>query len=955
MELKAKWIWAKRGDYTRYNQTILARRSLRLGEVRRAVIRITADSYYRLLINGRWVGDGPQRAWPEHYQYDELDVTAYLRRGENEVAVIARYFGVGTFHQVPQHPGLLAQLDIKLASGRKRTVVTDGNWEVAEAPQWVANTPKVSIQMEPCEYYNALLESKMRFGKAAVLFSADGGPWSDLRPGDVAPLTREPVGFERFGGASVVSADTLNVCVPTARLLYPGAIEANRNVLVAAAIATVIDAPKSRSVSIVGHGLSVTVNGKSGRDGVFRLRAGRNILLAVTTEIFGHLKEHGLSIFDIGIDPAGLKFANPVRPAHANPWCFVPCNGPGLLGDDMDWRFHQDPEHVRLRSRIEAELAKLAAEIRSPSDFVERLGGRAVCMPADRMFVHDVHALFRDRRVIARAGEEISNPCGLMYDNEQMTTVRAAARGDVELLYDLGRQVCGYYELELIADAGVVADIFGVEYISGDGRIQHTRGNRNGLRYVCRKGVNRFVSLKRRSGRYLFITLRNQTPDSAVRIRLVRVIESTYPVRRVGSFACSDPRLEDIWAISRRTLQLCMEDTFTDCPLYEQTLWVGDARNEAVFAYYAFDAADIARRCIELAGESLERYPITGCQVPSGWDCLLPAWSFLWGISVWDYYFYTGDRKFLRTAWKWVDKNLRGARGLLDENGLFSGPFWNLFDWTGIDDKHDTVLHNSILLVGAIDSGVRCAEVLGKSDRKLKWLGEFRSQLAAAINRFWDERIGAYPDSIHSDGTPSASVSQHTSFLGVLYDVVPRKGLTAAIRNMTDPPEGMIRVGSPFAIMYLYEALEKIGTDAKIIESIYEKYLLMIEAGATTVWEVFPTSDVRPSGFPTRSHCHAWSSAPLYFLNRIILGIRQCQEAVGGKAFEISPRLCGLTWARGTTASARGPVSVEWKVSGKKLNVTITAPKGVACRFLRNETHKGLRISVHNRMPRAPR
>ena len=153
--------------------------------------------------------------------------------------------------------------------------------------------------------------------------------------------------------------------------------------------------------------------------------------------------------------------------------------------------------------------------------------------------------------------------------------------------------------------------------------------------------MNRFTSLKRRSGRYLFVTLR--TRSGPVSIRNLRLIESTYPVEPVGSFACSDARLEKIWDISTRTLKLCMEDTFTDCPLYEQTHWVGDARNESLLGYAVFGPTDLGRRCIRITGQSLERYPIAGCQTPSWWDVLLPAWSFLWGISAWDYYWYTGD------------------------------------------------------------------------------------------------------------------------------------------------------------------------------------------------------------------------------------------------------------------------------------------------------------------------
>ena len=160
----------------------------------------------------------------------------------------------------------------------------------------------------------------------------------------------------------------------------------------------------------------------------------------------------------------------------------------------------------------------------------------------------------------------------------------------------------------------------------------------------------------------------------------------------------------------------------------------------------------------------------------------------------------------------------------------------------------------------------------------------------------------------------------------------------------------MTTVGSPFAILYLFEALEKIGANDAIIKSIYDNYLPMLKAGATTVWEVFPNSPWAPEGerFPTRSHCHAWSSAPIHFLNRIILGIVPDQP--GGKSFTISPRLNGLTWAKGASATVNGPVEVSWTVESKTLNVTVSAPEGVALRFVPNDTHDGLNV-VFNGAP----
>ena len=88
-------------------------------------MRITADSFYRLSVNGQWVADGPCRCWPEHFQYDVLDVSNYLRDGNNQLEIVARYYGVGDFHKVPKRPGLLAQPDVVSADGRQASCITD--------------------------------------------------------------------------------------------------------------------------------------------------------------------------------------------------------------------------------------------------------------------------------------------------------------------------------------------------------------------------------------------------------------------------------------------------------------------------------------------------------------------------------------------------------------------------------------------------------------------------------------------------------------------------------------------------------------------------------------------------------------------------------------------------------------------------------------------------------------
>ncbi len=964
----AKWIWHPGADVHGYNQTIVARKEFRLGEPRRARLRVTADSFYRVLVNGRWVNDGPARNWPEHYQYDELDVTSCLHKGNNEIRIIGRYYGVGDFHRVPQQAGLLAQLDVELANGRTFTLGTDGSWKTSVAEAWTPGTPKASIQMEPAELYDARKEP-LEFRRAAVLFDATAGPWKDLSPRDVALMSRQPVAFKSFLGARVVRADGADFCLPAARLANPGVIEANHTVSCAGGMAMILELNQERLVRFESDGMKMAIDGQRNERSEFRLGPGRHMVLAFVRDICGHQKEKALRL----VEPAnvrvnhvlpdkasaapgpwtrlslpGAKFENPLDASHENPWCYLRFPEYTFVTNDLRWIHFQDedPRVAQAKRGYARETDELLSSIKDEAAFREKftLTGRAEALGYADMFVEDTAWQFYHRQVVGEGAALVRDPAALMHNHAGVTTVWPSPDGDVELLYDLGEQNCGYYDLELVAEAGVKVDVYGIEYIAPDGRLQHTWGNRNGMRCVTKEGVNRFLSLKRRSGRYVFLTLRGFREPIA--IHRFQLIESTYPVNYVGSFSCSDARLDRIWEISTRTLKLCMEDTFTDCPLYEQTHWVGDARNESLLAYGVFGAEDLARRCIRLTAESLDRYPIAGCQTPSCWDTILPAWSFLWGISTWDYYWQTGERGWLRQAYPHVIRNLQGAERYVGDRDLFSGPFWNMFDWTGADQSPKTVLHNSMFLVGAIDAALREADVLGDSTH-VQWLRKLRARLVGGINRLWDPARKSYPDSVRDDGSISPSTCQHTSFLSVLYDIVEPGNAAAAKANLLEPPEKMVRIGSPFAVLYLYETYEKLGLEDQIIREIYQNYLPMVESGATTVWESFPSGTTGSGGFPTRSHCHAWSSAPSRFLNRIILGMKTTSP--GGRTVTISPRLNGLTWARGATATFAGPVHVSWKREGEVLDVTFSAPSGVQAEFVRNDTHAGLKVRVNAR------
>ena len=57
------------------------------------LLHISADDYYKLYINGRFVCMGPAPGYPFHYYYNETDISQNLVSGKNTIAEHTNYKG----------------------------------------------------------------------------------------------------------------------------------------------------------------------------------------------------------------------------------------------------------------------------------------------------------------------------------------------------------------------------------------------------------------------------------------------------------------------------------------------------------------------------------------------------------------------------------------------------------------------------------------------------------------------------------------------------------------------------------------------------------------------------------------------------------------------------------------------------------------------------------------------
>ncbi|MBN2980760.1 MULTISPECIES: alpha-L-rhamnosidase [Cohnella] len=110
------------------NRHMLVRKTFSLAAApARAVLRISADDYYKLYVNGRFVGQGPAQGYPFHYNYNEWDVGSYLAAGDNVIAVHVYYQGIvnRAYNSGDLRQGTIAELH----ADEELLLATDRTWK----------------------------------------------------------------------------------------------------------------------------------------------------------------------------------------------------------------------------------------------------------------------------------------------------------------------------------------------------------------------------------------------------------------------------------------------------------------------------------------------------------------------------------------------------------------------------------------------------------------------------------------------------------------------------------------------------------------------------------------------------------------------------------------------------------------------------------------------------------
>lgn len=510
------------------------------------------------------------------------------------------------------------------------------------------------------------------------------------------------------------------------------------------------------------------------------------------------------------------------------------------------------------------------------------------------------------------------------------------------VVLDLGEQVSGIVTIELDAPAGTTVDARAAEAADNKGVIEPLH-QRSGFRYITRGDADRFEAFDPMGLRFLALSLRG---SGKVTIRTAAVRERLFPRATGPFFECSDDDLNRIWAVGRRTVDLCSHDAYLDCPSREQRAWTGDSVVHQMVDLTTNPDWSLARRNLELGASPR---PDGMLPMAAGGDfeyadsTYIPDWALHWIHALFNLARYSGDEDLVRELLPVAERVLRWFLPFQADDGLLTNVTgWVLIDWSAVHTSGKSATLNA-LWGRALREFQKLSDQVGDGGRA-RWAGRLWVRLRRDFQQFWDEDRQVFVDHLPPTGEfdiGTLPVSQHTNAAAITARLTRGIDSAALVERICDPdrvvhaswlaPGREARITSSSDTGDMYEGFGYLVTGvpepwwdvkneivaaqpffryvvhdaaadaerADMIPWLCKDWLQLLSRSGTTFSETWFGG----------SHTHGWSATPTRDLMQYTLGVTPAQP--GFAKAQIAPALGGLSWARGAVPTPHGLIRVD--------------------------------------------
>ncbi|ACL38434.1 alpha-L-rhamnosidase [Pseudarthrobacter chlorophenolicus A6] len=455
---------------------------------------------------------------------------------------------------------------------------------------------------------------------------------------------------------------------------------------------------------------------------------------------------------------------------------------------------------------------------------------------------------------------------------------------------------------------------------------------------------------------FQFVSVRGLATD--LRPRDVTACLVRTDLERIGTFHCSDERLNKLHGIVEWSFLGNSCEVPTDCPQREKAGWTGDWQLFVPTAAYLYDVTGFTRKWLRDVradqwdnGVIANISPSPGPAITSAEFMGFTNGSSGWGDAIvmvpWEAYLATGDASILAENWdamnRWLgfvrttaETRRHAARATqapvpadhekyLWDTGFHFGE-WMEPDGPGPDLFASRTADNGIVATAyyrhTTDLMARIARALGLAAE------------AADLARLSDAIRDAWATEYLDESGRVTVASQANCVRALAFQLAGTEHRAAVTTQLVELiRDAGTHLGTGFlATPYLLPVLADHGHLGLAYELLMQdsepSWLAMVDRGATTVWELWNGLDA--GGAPHQSLNHYSKGAVVSFLHRYTAGLRQAPGSAGWNRIIIEPRPgAGLTSAATSHQGPHGPITVAWTLSTDALGPDEMTADGV--------------------------
>lgn len=427
-----------------------------------------------------------------------------------------------------------------------------------------------------------------------------------------------------------------------------------------------------------------------------------------------------------------------------------------------------------------------------------------------------------------------------------------------------------------------------------------------------------------------FVELLIQTGTEELKIKKFELRESRYPMEMEASFHVSDERLNECVKPALRTLQMCMHDTYMDCPYYEQLMYLGDARIQMLLNYVVSGDRRLAEKSIRLMANGRMDDGLLQCRYPAFVKLGIPPFSMLFAGIVNDYVKHVANPETLREILPRLHETMDSLEKYVCENGLIMFPdSWNFVDWVrewetdNLNYRPGSSPESSDGISGVVNwtyvySLGQAAELhalIGEHELSARYKRLGKQLSAKLIELFYRPGKGLFSDLHDRD-----LFSEHSQCLALLSGFIPPY-IEAKVSSALFSRNVKIAEATVYFSFYYFETCFKYARFDKFMERM-QLWFDMKKSNLHTMLE---------SPEPSRSDCHAWSAHPLYHYFASLFGVRP--DSAGCRTVRITPMIGNLKSGQCSIPHPSGNVEISFERSGGKVSWQITLPQALTGRF----------------------